>query len=161
MKLNDAVFGVVLLLFAGAILLHTPGFPEMPGQRYGPALAPNIIAIGMACAGVVLLIGGVGRLRAGERLVDGGDLVSSLHHLTNGLAVLAGLIVYILVADWLGFIPTAFLLMLLLMVKFRRGHVVSSAAISAATIGFVYFVFTRLLLVPLPVGLMTHIGLAW
>ena len=41
MRINDAVFGVVLLLAAARHLRGRRGFPAMPGQDFGPALFPT------------------------------------------------------------------------------------------------------------------------
>ena len=38
MKLNDAVFGAVLLLLGVVVLVHVQSFPPIPGQKYGPAI---------------------------------------------------------------------------------------------------------------------------
>ena len=43
-KLNDAVFGVMLLALGIAVLLVVQGYPRIPGQQVGPALFPGIIA---------------------------------------------------------------------------------------------------------------------
>ena len=44
MKLNDAVWGALLLLLSAALLVHVQSFPTIPGQQVGPALFPGIIA---------------------------------------------------------------------------------------------------------------------
>ena len=46
MRVNDAVIGGVLVLFALAMIWYTRTFPAMPGQDYGPALFPVLIGIG-------------------------------------------------------------------------------------------------------------------
>jgi putative tricarboxylic transport membrane protein len=60
-RLNDAVIGVVLVLFALAVIGYARTFPAMPGQNYGPALFPTLIGIGLALAGAILIVGGVAR----------------------------------------------------------------------------------------------------
>ena len=51
MRINDAVIGAVLVLFALAMMWHTRTFPAMPGQDYGPALFPVLIGIGFLITG--------------------------------------------------------------------------------------------------------------
>ena len=46
MKLNDAVWGALLILFSAAVLIHVQGFPTIPGQKVGPALFPGVLAVG-------------------------------------------------------------------------------------------------------------------
>ena len=47
MKINDAVVGVALIALAIAILVHIQAYPLIPGQKYGPALFPGLIAVGL------------------------------------------------------------------------------------------------------------------
>ncbi len=152
MKFNDAVFGVILLLFAAAMIGYTQTFPEMPGQNYGPALFPALLGFGMAVSGLVLIVGGV-KGRRTEPFVVWAEWVTSRRHLGNFAAVLGGLLLYILLADWLGFIISSVLLLTCLLTKLR-GRFVSSFAIALPTTLVVHISFTRLLLVPLPWGLL-------
>ena len=55
MKLNDAVFGLVLLVLGGAVLVVVQAFPKIPGQQVGPALFPGLIAAGLCIGGLILL----------------------------------------------------------------------------------------------------------
>lgn len=153
MRVNDAVIGVVLVLFALAMIFHTRTFPAMPGQDYGPALFPVLIGLGFLICGAILILGGIGRLRT-EPLLAGAEWLRSRHHLVDFFAVIGGLVVYILASDWLGFIPTAFLLLFGWLMLFRGGRPLSSAVIALLTTLVVNYAFTQLLLVPLPLGLL-------
>ena len=156
MRVNDAVIGAALVLFALAMIFYTRTFPSMPGQDYGPALFPALIGIGFLICGAIMIVGGLGRLRT-EPLFAGAEWLRSRHHLVDFFAVLGGLVVYILISDWLGFIPTAFLLLLGWLMLFRGGKPLSSAAIALLTAMGVNYAFTQLLLVPLPLGLLRFV----
>jgi putative tricarboxylic transport membrane protein len=155
-RINDAVIGAVLVLAALAMIWHTRTFPAMPGQDYGPALFPVLIGIGLILTGCVLIAGGLARRRT-EPMIAGGDWLRSPHHIACFLAVLLGLVTYILVSDWLGFVPTALLLLFGWLVLFRGGKPVSSLVIALAVTLAVNYAFTQLLLVPLPLGLLQPI----
>lgn len=156
MRVNDAVTGIVLVLFALAMIAYTRTFPAMPGQDYGPALFPVLIGIGFLICGVILIVGGV-RQRNEVPLFTGGEWLRSRHHIIDFLAVIGGLVVYILISDWLGFIPTAFLLLFGWLLLFRGGKPASSAAIALGATLVVNYAFTQFLLVPLPLGLLQPI----
>ena len=47
MKINDAVFGAILLLLGAAVLVTVQSFPRIPGQNVGPGLFPGLIGAGM------------------------------------------------------------------------------------------------------------------
>jgi putative tricarboxylic transport membrane protein len=152
-RINDAVIGAVLVLFAIFMIWHTRTFPAMPGQDYGPALFPVLIGVGFVVTGLILIVSGLRRRRT-EPWFAGGDWLRSRRHLIGFLSIIGGLIAYILVSDWLGFIPTAFLLLFGWLVLFRNGKPVSSLVIALAVTLVVNYAFGQLLLVPLPLGLL-------
>jgi len=152
-RVNDAVTGAVLVLFALAVIGYARTFPAMPGQDYGPALFPTLIGAGFAITGVILIAGGLVRRRI-EPWFNGGAWLRSRHERASFLAVPGGLLLYILLSDRLGFIPTALALLFGWLVLFRGGKPVSSLLIALAVTLVVNFAFTQILLVPLPLGLL-------
>jgi putative tricarboxylic transport membrane protein len=152
-RLNDAVIGIALILFALAMIAYTRTFPAMPGQDYGPALFPTLIGIGFIVTGVILIVSGMRRRRV-EPLFGGGEWLRSGPHIINFLAVVGGLLLYIVASDWLGFILTSLLLLFVWLVLFRGGKPISSLAIALAVTLAVNYAFSQLLLVPLPLGLL-------
>jgi putative tricarboxylic transport membrane protein len=152
-KLNDAIFGLVLLALGGAVLFAVRNFPNIPGQPVGPALFPGLIAIGLCIAGFMLVVRGW-RARADGPWLEWDDWVRSPRH-ALALAILLGSVVfYILAANWLGFLPTAFVILtaLFLVLRVAPGRAVLIAAIATLVI---HFAFYKLLRVPLPWGLLT------
>jgi putative tricarboxylic transport membrane protein len=152
-RVNDAVIGVVLVLFAAAMIWYTRTFPEMPGQHYGPALFPVLIGIGFLLTGVILIARGVARLGT-EPLFSGGAWLRSGPHVMNFVAIVGGLLLYILVSDRLGFILTSLLLLAGWLLLFRGGRPISSLAIALGVTLAVDYLFSKLLLVPLPAGVL-------
>lgn len=155
MKVNDAIVGALLVALAIAILVHIQGYPLIPGQKYGPALFPGLIAVGFIATGALLVVRGV---RAGRPLARFAPWLGSRALVTNFVAVVAALLFYIVAADRLGFILTGFLLLLGLFVKFgvRAGRATLIAAIATLAI---HSAFYKLLRVPLPWGLLERF--AW
>jgi putative tricarboxylic transport membrane protein len=152
-RLNDAVIGIALVLFALAMIWHTRSFPAMPGQDYGPALFPTLIGIGFIVTGAILIASGLARRRT-EPWFAGGAWLRSSHHVIDFLAVVGGLLFYILASDWLGFILTSLLLLFGWLVLFRGGRPISSLVIAVAVTLVVDYAFSQLLLVPLPLGVL-------
>ena len=153
MKLNDAVFGLVLLALGAAVLFAIQGFPKIPGQPVGPALFPGLIATGLCIAGAILVVRGW-RERAGQPWLAWDDWVRSPRHVL-ALAVLLGSVVfYIAAAQWLGFLATAILILLAMFTVLRvpPGRAVLLAVVATLVI---HFAFYKLLRVPLPWGLLT------
>jgi putative tricarboxylic transport membrane protein len=157
MKLNDAVFGLLLMLLGGAVLFAIQGYPKIPGQPVGPALFPGLIAAGLCITGVLLVARGI-RSRAGQPWLAWDDWVRSPRHIAALAVLLASIVFYILAADLLGFLVVAplILLALFLVLRVRPWHAVGIAIVATLV---VHFAFYKLLRVPLPWGVLK--GFAW
>ncbi|TWO71718.1 tripartite tricarboxylate transporter TctB family protein [Caenimonas sedimenti] len=157
MKLNDAVFGLLLLALGGLVLFAVQGFPKIPGQPVGPALFPGIIAIGLCVAGAGLVVKGWVQ-RGSQPWIELEDWVRSRRHVA-ALAVLLGSIVfYIAAANWLGFLPVAVIVLTALMATLGVGLPRALLIAVIATL-LIHFAFYKLLRVPLPWGVLKNF--AW
>lgn len=161
MKLNDAVWGALLLLFSVVLLVHVQSFPTIPGQKVGPALFPGIIAAALGVCAVLLVIKGLAsRRESGERA----EWIAFEPWTRQGRFVLAFAVTvgvnvfYILAVDRLGFIVTGvvYLTALFWVYGVSRKSVLPIAVIVTLII---HYAFYKLLRVPLPWGLLQ--GIAW
>ena len=157
MRLNDAVFGVLLIVFAIAEIAHTRTFPSLHGQAYGPDLFPIMIGVGFLITGAILTWQGLAQ-RAGQPLLEVGPWAEDRRNVVSFALVLLALLFYIVASDWLGFIPTAFIIMLVLLKSFGSGLVTAVVIAALTTLG-IQALFARVLLVPLPWGLLQPV--AW
>src|SRR5260221_9051558 len=106
MKINDALSGAALVALGAVVLWHIQGFPPMPGQKYGPAWFPGLIAIGFIACGALLM---TARLRAAtsEALFALPEWSRRARPVAGVASVIAGLLLYIFAVDTLGFHLTA------------------------------------------------------
>jgi putative tricarboxylic transport membrane protein len=153
MKLNDAIFGLVLLALGAAVLFAIQGYPKIPGQPVGPALFPGMIAFGLCVTGLLLVARGW-RDRAGHRWLDWEDWVHSPRHIVALLVLLGSVVFYIAASDRLGFLPTAALILIALFLVLRVPLPRALLIAVVATL-VIHFAFYKLLRVPLPWGLLT------
>jgi putative tricarboxylic transport membrane protein len=156
MRLNDAVWGVLLSLLAAAILVHVQSFPTIPGQQYGPALFPGLVAVGLAICGGFLIFHGLvaRRLDVGHvRWFALAPWTRSRRQLIAFAVTLGVNVFYILVVDRLGFIPTGIVYLgaLFLVFGVRLRWVLPLAVVLTLVI---HTVFYKLLRVPLPWGVL-------
>ena len=161
MKLNDAVWGALLLLFSAVILVHVQGFPRIPGQRVGPALFPGFLAVGLAVCGVLLVLKGLAARRGGgERphWILFSPWTRSRHHAFAFALMLGVNVFYIFAVDKLGFIPTGVIYLGSLFWVFgvRTRWIVPIAIVVTLVI---HYSFYKLLKVPLPWGVLQ--GMSW
>jgi putative tricarboxylic transport membrane protein len=156
-KLNDAVFGLLLLALGLTVVVVAASFPTVPAQRVGPALFPTLIAIGLAGGGVILIVRGW-RQRARIPVIQWDAWVQSPRHVAGFMAVIGSVAFYLAAVDRLGFLLTSFTLLVVLFrvfgVAWSRAFAVSAVASFA-----IHFAFYKLLRVPLPWGVLT--GYAW
>jgi putative tricarboxylic transport membrane protein len=152
MKSNDAIFGLLLLILGSVVLFAIRGYPKIPGQPVGPALFPGLIAVGLCVCGLLLLLRGLRRPRAPWLVFD--DWIRSPRHIAALVVLLGSVVFYIVAANALGFLPTAFIILLALFLVLRVTPTRSLLLAVVATL-VVHFVFYKLLRVPLPWGLLT------
>lgn len=155
MRFNDAVIGIVIIVFAAATILYTRTFPEMPGQQYGPALFPILISGGMIACGVLLIWRGV---RSGDARITLGPWAANGHQVINLALVPGALIFYVLASDFLGFVIAAMIILMVLLLRFGAAVRTALAVTPTATL-LIHTVFVKFLLVPLPWGLLLPV--AW
>lgn len=150
MRLNDALLGLILLIFAAALAFVARDFPAVPGQNYGASAFPTLIAVGFAGCGLTLIASG---LRARAPLVIWHDWIRNPIGRVNVLAIVAAVVFYVAAADVLGFMLTTGLILVVLLRLFGVGWGVT-VAVSLATPLAMQYLFGSLLLVPLPWGLL-------
>ncbi|EFH12372.1 tripartite tricarboxylate transporter TctB family protein [Teichococcus cervicalis] len=150
MRVNDSLLGLVLLALAGAVLWATFAFPEFPGQEYGPALFPRLLAAGMALCGLLLLPRGLAARRQGEPWLRPADWARRPVTLISFLLIPLSALAYLLLAEKLGFLPVAFLLLLGLFLWF--GERWRALPVALAATWLVHWFFAGLMRVPLPRG---------
>jgi putative tricarboxylic transport membrane protein len=110
MRLSDFGLGLFFMALAAAVFAYAGTFPEFPGQRYGPSLFPRVIAVAMFLCGAVIAV----RAWRGRGSSSAADPTAPAplrgRQLASFLAIPLGVVFYLLVADRLGFLPTAALL---------------------------------------------------
>jgi putative tricarboxylic transport membrane protein len=120
----------------------------MPGQKFGPAWFPGLIAVGLILCGVLL----AARSQKGV-LVAFPDWIRSARAVAGVASVIVGLLFYVLVADWLGFYFTALLIQVVWMRILGASWRLTLPVAVVATV-VIHLSFYKLLRIPLPWGLL-------
>lgn len=156
MRFNDAVSGAVFILLAIGLIATATTFPALPGQPYGAALFPTVIGAGFAICGVFLVVRGLSAVGRRQPPLELDPLLRTPRNAISISLIVAATLLYILLADRIGFIPVAFVLLMGLFLWFRvrpLNALVIAALFTAATFWF----FANMLRVPLPRGWLTGI----
>lgn len=157
MRFNNAIPGAVLILFALAEIAYAATFPRLHGQDYGPNLFPTLIGIGLFVCGAILIAQGL-RARDTVPLIEIEDWAQDRANLVNVVALLGCIVFYILFSNVLGFIPTSLVILSTLLLRFGSSWP-ASLAIAVITTMIVHTLFAKVLLVPLPWGILLPV--AW
>ena len=150
MKLSDSLLGLMAIAFGALIISLTHNFPTLEGGYPGPALFPRILGSLFILFGVILIFQSI-KKHGLANLVQKAQ--TYWPGFTNYLSVAAAVIAYMLLADLLGFVLTAVVILTLLMKKMGVS-LLKSALIAIATSVSINLLFGKFLLVPLPWGIL-------
>lgn len=153
MRFNDLVSGAILIAAALLVIVLTLKFPEFPGQNYGPAVFPRLLAVLTILCGALLMIRGYGAWRAGEALAEVPEWARDPANVISALLVLGAALAYIFILDAVGFVPLTIVVLLVLFLWFKVRVPVAVLTALVAAFGVNWF-FASLMRVPLPRGLM-------
>jgi putative tricarboxylic transport membrane protein len=149
MRVNDAITGFALLAFAIATFAYARTLPAIPGQDYGAAVFPMLVAAGLAGCGALLIASG---LRHWQGAVVWDDWARTHHAWTKVAVVFALVLAYILAAPAVGFVPMSVLILLIFMMMMGvRWWMAAAVAVVATVLIQQTFGWLR---VPLPLGLL-------
>lgn len=132
------------------MLWHIQGYPAMPGQKFGPAWFPGLIAVGLIVCGALLAAQAM--RRAGPLFVPP-QWMGEARPLAGVAGVIGGLLFYYFAADALGFYLTALPLLALWMRLLGASWRVTLPVAVVATV-VIHLSFYKLLRIPLPWGLL-------
>ena len=158
MRLPDRVTGLFLVGLGAAAAYGGWLLPPVPGQPVGPNVFPLVIGTGLALCGLAIAFGIGHSFEEEEELipVEGGQPKPAPPGRLYGLRVLlppALLLFYVAVADRLGFIITAGLIVFVTSTALGARWKLSLPLAVLAPIG-IHLIFNKLLRVPLPAGLL-------
>jgi putative tricarboxylic transport membrane protein len=153
MRIGDALAGAICVLVALTAGIIASSFPAIPGQQYGAATFPVLIAAGLGICGALLLGRAVFRPAFAATEEQAGETEWSAARLLRGAFVIALVLLYIFAAQKIGFVPIMGALLLGSLLAFGTRLVPAIAVTIIATV-VVLVVFYKFLRVPLPWGIV-------
>jgi len=149
MRVSNTAIGVGVIVFGIWVIAYSRHFPKMAEGYPGPSLFPMVLAVLFIFAGIVLISQDV-RSRSRILKFDISDL--SRAHLINIGLILAAILFYIFLSDFLGFQFISAIILVALMKRLKVSTFWSLIMACGVTFG-IYVLFAKILLVPLPWGL--------
>ncbi len=156
MRFDDRITGLALWALSLFVIVQAWQIPAVPGTTFGPDLFPMLIGIGLGITGTIISVKGWCHAGRGAFL----DL-SDWHGRTRGLVAAAwtigGIAVAIAFFSEIGF-PLFALGYALPMMFLMGARPLPAVIVALVTVGIAFFVFSRVMFVPLPVGPLTFLG---
>jgi putative tricarboxylic transport membrane protein len=156
MRLPDRVTGLFLVGLGGWAAYGGWLLPPVPGQPVGPNVFPLVIGTGLALCGLAIAFGIGHSFEEEEEIVPFEAGKAPARGKLYGLRALlppALLLFYVAVADRLGFILTAALIVYVTATALGARLKLSLPLAVLAPI-VIHLIFSKLLRVPLPIGLL-------
>lgn len=151
MKLHDALLGFIIFVGGLIICYVAKDFPDQNDGKPGPWLFPVWLSLLFSLSGLILFFKNFKTLKVSP-LVDMSDKVGKAGLLK--ILILLGLILfYVWSSEFLGFLLSMGLTMLIMMLVLRTRIYLALIVTACATLG-IYLIFAKILLVPLPEGLL-------
>ena len=144
MQRIDRGVGLALILLAVAVLWSARAFPNVPGQKLGAGFLPMLVGAGLLACGIALAL-----RRARVPPADGEP--PPVEHFGSAAVILGAVAAYVLLADKVGFLLLAPVLLVGLLRSLAVAWVPATAWALGGTL-LVHVAFYKLLRVPLPWG---------
>ncbi|HEY6511408.1 MAG TPA: tripartite tricarboxylate transporter TctB family protein [Burkholderiaceae bacterium] len=152
MKINDAVFGALFGVLSLLVLWTIQSYPRIPGQNFGPAAFPGLAAFGLAVCSLLLVVQGL-RARGNAPWFTAGEWMRRPAQLIAFVVTVAGLALYVVASEKVGFLIIGTLIVAALMLALRVRVIVALPAALIATL-VIHIAFYKGLRVPLPWGVL-------
>ncbi len=157
MRLPDRVTGLFLVGLGAAAAYGGWQLPPVPGQPVGPNVFPLVIGLGLALCGLAITFGIGHSFEEEEEIIpfEGGEAPAPRGRLYGLRALLppALLLFYVVVADRVGFILTAAIIVFVTATALGAKWKLALPLTVLAPIA-IHLIFSKLLRVPLPIGLL-------
>lgn len=151
MRLGNRIWGIILCAVGIFYLIEGIHLPHAAiGDPLGPLVFPSILAASMIACGACLA------LRPGPRT---GQPVLSRRTFPQVLILFALLLLYSAAILWMGYLLSTFVFGFIAAFLMGERSWVKGALISATFSAGIFFLFVRVLMIPLPPGLLEIIGL--
>ena len=151
MTSGDRIWGIVILIFGSVYLVEGIRIPSAAfGDPLGARIFPTILGIAMAACGAFLAI--KPQPRAEQSILVRRSFLQVL-------ILCALLLLYAISLPWLGYFLATFVLVWMAARIMGERSFIRGVVISAVFSAGVFLLFSRVLTIPLPLGLLKTLGL--
>ena len=147
---NDYIGGGIFVALGVFIWAMTFQFPGLDKGHPGPSLFPQVLGTLFIFFGSLVIYNGWKTKKVKEESPPGEEIPLNSF---NPILVIILIAAFIAAANKLGFIISGVAILFILMMKLRVS-LLKSSIVSIVLVCFVFLIFSKLLRVPLPIGLL-------
>ena len=147
---NDCIGGGIFVALGVFIWGMSFSFPGLDGGHPGPSLFPRVLGTLFIFFGSMVVYKGWKTRRVQEEPPSGEEIPLNYF---NPILVIILIAAFIALANKLGFIISGVAILFILMTKLKVS-LLTRSIVSVALVCFVFMIFSKLLRVPLPIGLL-------
>ena len=118
MRVNDAITGLVLVLFSVAIFSYSTTFPKLFGMQFSAGFWPQLLSVMLAGCGISLIFTGIRARAAGVAWLELDKWWKQSGTLSTVAMVPGATLFYIFASDYLGFIICSLIIIFVLAYRF-------------------------------------------
>ncbi|MCZ8106311.1 MAG: tripartite tricarboxylate transporter TctB family protein [Burkholderiales bacterium] len=148
---TDLLLGLGFVIGGSLVVAASQTTPTIPGQVYGPGFFPFLIGCALIAGGGIMAVRAVTEPTVPETAVS--PPARGPAHLLTLAFVIVGLVACIFLLEPVGFIPVTTALTAGFMMLLRVSPLVAAPLALAGSV-VVTLIFSKILLVPLPSGLL-------
>jgi putative tricarboxylic transport membrane protein len=149
--LADRIIFVCAIVLAGVYFWATAQIPSLEiGDPLGPKVFPRLLGVGLLVAAVMLLL----EMRRGTPRVESAEEAGDRRHFPMIAAVVTWTFLYFITFERIGFLIGTTIYLFVLMAYFHRGRWRTNVLTSVLFAACAYLLFSRLLDVNLPRGVL-------
>ena len=153
MKKTNTIWGILGLLLCAYIWISSASFPTDAVMKIGPDFFPRIMATGMGVASILLLV----QTHSVKEHQGKAEAISFTDPgIQRALIILVAAIIYVVVMQYLGFIPATIIFMMFMMYKLQFRQYGRMFLVAAATAICVQLAFQGMLDIQLPMGFLEN-----
>jgi len=150
MKKNDIIAGGIFIVLGIFIFTQTFSYPSPEKGHPGPDLFPNLLALLFIIFGGVLIFK---TRKFSARVEEISEAPPRTKKIINAFFVMGVIVVFVALVNLLGFLVTSAVLLFVLMKKLGVS-LLKSAITSIVLTLFINLMFSKILRVPLPPGIL-------
>jgi len=148
MKTNRIIMGIIILIFSIIYFFLGINYPQQA------RIFPNVLTILLLIFSIIMILQGLNIISSPKQLKSG----INKREITFLFSIAVALILYVILMNIVGFIPITIIYLISGMWYLGYREWWKNILISVLGVIFIYYIFTQIMYVPLPSGIVSYLN---